>query len=831
MTHHRTARTERPTDLCPAILVAAATTALSLAALAGAQGMMGPPPPAASVPEFGTTPDLNGNPRFWSFHPTPFPTENGVPTSDAVTLTSHPWIRPSYRNTSNSHSMIGAYPFGDDQGEEVYATFREWVDDGRITGTDDLCIYFERFGDSKIIDDLNLTLIMASADAFSGSATCDNGSGPCASYMYERTTGNYDVYPWKERCTWTENSVAHWQAYMDDFISGYNTAHGEDESRPMGVDLLPIRGMFDYEQPQILVAGQNKDEVYIWENMAGDSRASTLELPGFGVANGYVTPHTYATLAASAASVDPDIVAPTAGLRPDHDDNKPWWQWWRNTTRQILDGSLDEAGYAPLRTAFPGMKSGNYATSVSTDGGVGPEVLERRPLTARHNPSLNLEYGTYWNGSGDVQCPVFYTAGVTLMADDYPNDPGYVTPYDKDTDLNGWLDTVLRIHAHNADAIQHSFGGGVGSEPLHTNIVPYIQLPNRLESSSLALATSESHTRDLLVLCRSKQINEFFVFNKQNTPWNDTILNWDILQGTAEQAYSGEVDSAFAVNEHVSASGNGGAELEFSDYDYVSFTPVNANRTQPSVVQLLFRLDDSASEQHRVYVDMRLDGDVDEEAEITFDFIDWTTGNPAGETVGFGMVPMSMDEITTFSLTSGRQSFRFDMPDDEDFYSVQTDGSRLVSVVVSITRDAPSTAALLVDFAAVIPSDILTPEPIEPCEFPEADLTEPEGVDWGDYIWALTHQGSCDFCESDINGDGSIDTADLGLLISQFGQDCVVDPCSADLNGDDVVDTADLGILFADFGKVCVGDFNADCQIDNADAALILDFLRGNYCP
>jgi len=48
----------------------------------------------------------------------------------------------------------------------------------------------------------------------------------------------------------------------------------------------------------------------------------------------------------------------------------------------------------------------------------------------------------------------------------------------------------------------------------------------------------------------------------------------------------------------------------------------------------------------------------------------------------------------------------------------------------------------------------------------------------------------------DINGDGLVDTADLGALIANFGTS---NP-DADLNDDGIVDTADLGQLIANFG-------------------------------
>lgn len=48
----------------------------------------------------------------------------------------------------------------------------------------------------------------------------------------------------------------------------------------------------------------------------------------------------------------------------------------------------------------------------------------------------------------------------------------------------------------------------------------------------------------------------------------------------------------------------------------------------------------------------------------------------------------------------------------------------------------------------------------------------------------------------DLNADGIVDTADLGLLIGAFGTN---DP-TADMNDDEIVDTADLGLLIGNFG-------------------------------
>jgi hypothetical protein len=55
----------------------------------------------------------------------------------------------------------------------------------------------------------------------------------------------------------------------------------------------------------------------------------------------------------------------------------------------------------------------------------------------------------------------------------------------------------------------------------------------------------------------------------------------------------------------------------------------------------------------------------------------------------------------------------------------------------------------------------------------------------------------------DINGDGSVNLADLALLLASFGQ-CFGDPgflANADVDGDNCVSLADLAILLAHFGE------------------------------
>jgi len=66
----------------------------------------------------------------------------------------------------------------------------------------------------------------------------------------------------------------------------------------------------------------------------------------------------------------------------------------------------------------------------------------------------------------------------------------------------------------------------------------------------------------------------------------------------------------------------------------------------------------------------------------------------------------------------------------------------------------------------------------------------------GDYVYTTSTQMVA-AALGDLNGDGEINTADLGLLISAFGTGDAV----ADLNDDLIVDTADLGLLLGVFGS------------------------------
>lgn len=65
---------------------------------------------------------------------------------------------------------------------------------------------------------------------------------------------------------------------------------------------------------------------------------------------------------------------------------------------------------------------------------------------------------------------------------------------------------------------------------------------------------------------------------------------------------------------------------------------------------------------------------------------------------------------------------------------------------------------------------------------------------------AATAIAAAGTCEPDLDGSGTVDGADLGLLIAQFGNQ----GGPADLDGSGLVDGGDLGLLLAAWGEPCV---------------------------
>ena len=82
------------------------------------------------------------------------------------------------------------------------------------------------------------------------------------------------------------------------------------------------------------------------------------------------------------------------------------------------------------------------------------------------------------------------------------------------------------------------------------------------------------------------------------------------------------------------------------------------------------------------------------------------------------------------------------------------------------------------------------------------------GFAWGENVGWINLEDGEHFvsapppCQGDANGDGRTDSADLSVLLSQFGQS-VTAGFGSDYNADGMVNTADLSVLLSNFGHVC----------------------------
>ena len=87
---------------------------------------------------------------------------------------------------------------------------------------------------------------------------------------------------------------------------------------------------------------------------------------------------------------------------------------------------------------------------------------------------------------------------------------------------------------------------------------------------------------------------------------------------------------------------------------------------------------------------------------------------------------------------------------------------------------------------------------------------------------------------ADVNGDGSVDVADIATVISVMAGDTVPDASSsgrADVNGDGTVDVADIASVIsvmAGQAEYAAADVNGDTVVDVADIATIISIMAEN---
>ncbi|MCH9651185.1 MAG: hypothetical protein K0U98_23375 [Deltaproteobacteria bacterium] len=128
---------------------------------------------------------------------------------------------------------------------------------------------------------------------------------------------------------------------------------------------------------------------------------------------------------------------------------------------------------------------------------------------------------------------------------------------------------------------------------------------------------------------------------------------------------------------------------------------------------------------------------------------------------------------------------------------------------------------------------------------PAADFNSDGLVGCFDQEYLLGNWGPCPSCSGDVDGNGTVNTSDLNLVLSTWGTDCRIDlnenglvdsndvdallclwgssDPSGDFDGNGTVGVSDLNHLLASFSNDCRGDLDRDGAVGNADLNLVLD--------
>lgn len=299
------------------------------------------------------------------------------------------------------------------------------------------------------------------------------------------------------RSPWTANGRAQMRGWTDDFVARYETRRAE-----LGIP-TPDRFHMDCElRLPTLCYLPNIDPcwgtapVALFDCVRSDARWTTEPLllsPG-GLPNAQ-------TLAASYA--DAGSISYDATLPRTHPVNQSWSAWWDGLSREIMEGALDEAFFAPTRAAWPQSLGSEFASSMRLDGGIEPDGSRRdyHDFEWWNNGWMRAR----WDGRAPLQAPAIYLFGETFL------EPG-----------EGVWEGNMRLHRANLDACLHSYGGAPAQSVTPWVSMPGIALPFGLDGSQRAIAPDEF--LELAALLRGRGIDEWMAwFGGPPQRWNQTV--------------------------------------------------------------------------------------------------------------------------------------------------------------------------------------------------------------------------------------------------------------------------------------------------------------------
>ncbi|MCH2160329.1 MAG: hypothetical protein MK085_00500 [Phycisphaerales bacterium] len=104
-------------------------------------------------------------------------------------------------------------------------------------------------------------------------------------------------------------------------------------------------------------------------------------------------------------------------------------------------------------------------------------------------------------------------------------------------------------------------------------------------------------------------------------------------------------------------------------------------------------------------------------------------------------------------------------------------------------------------------------------------------MNWRPDIYQYAVSPCNDACPADLDLNGQVDGADLGILFSNWGP-CAVGNCCGDFDGNQQIDGADLGILFSTWGECfpCPEGWERDCMGTCFPSWLIQAWKGDGFC-
>ena len=190
-----------------------------------------------------------------------------------------------------------------------------------------------------------------------------------------------------------------------------------------------------------------------------------------------------------------------AGYRTG-DKNKRWYEWWYGISSEALDGAMKEAAYDVIHATWSNCKCSNYETSARLDG-VGENNI--------WDSDSGID-GFAWEGSGDFQTPVLYPVTPVIAYRILSWEMGYASP--DPNDYEQYVAANLWLFRHDLEACINSFSGQYADA-----ITPWINMPGAPVGALENLDQNGSYdgSRRLLALLRSKQIDEFILYQSSST--------------------------------------------------------------------------------------------------------------------------------------------------------------------------------------------------------------------------------------------------------------------------------------------------------------------------